>query len=404
MVQPQASITHFEGVTGGTDISQGAKRYQDINHGKFTERWQEELRRQPHIIKNPDDQAEVRAAAEHYKKRGVLIIDAYTPEPDQDSGSVRLRNLMACFRQLGYQVTFMADNRACAGTYSSDLQAIGVEVVYEPWIKNMLDFFEQRGPGFDLIMVSRHYIAEKYIRYARHYCPDAKFIFDTVDLHYLREERLAELEDRLPLRRAAAQTKASELKLIKAADATVVVSEYEQEVLREAAPGARVQVVSNIHPVKGCRKEFAERRDLFFVGGYQHPPNIDAAIYLAKEVYPLIRAELPEVRCYLIGSKAPDSVQKLDGDGMIFKGFVQDLEPFLDGCRIALAPLRYGAGVKGKVNMSMAYGQPVVASPAAGEGLAAQHGREILIADTPEAFAAEVIRLYLETLVAGLKD
>ena len=103
---------------------------------------------------------------------------------------------------------------------------------------------------------------------------------------------------------------------------------------------------------------------------------------------------MPDVRCYLVGSKAPEAVRSLDGDGIIFKGFVDDLEPFLDGCRIALAPLTYGAGVKGKVNMSMAYGQPVVASPAAAEGLNARHGEELLIAGSAEEFAAEVIRLY----------
>ena len=128
------------------------------------------------------------------------------------------------------------------------------------------------------------------------------------------------------------------------------------------APGARVEVLSNIHQVAGCKSGFEERKDLFFVGGYQHPPNIDAAQWFVGSIWPLVRERLPGVNFHLIGSKAPERVRALDGNGVIFHGFVADLQPWLDACRLAVAPLRYGAGVKGKVNMSMAHGQPVVAT------------------------------------------
>jgi hypothetical protein len=149
----------------------------------------------------------------------VLIIDAYTPEPDQDSGSLRLSYLFECLQQLGYGVSFFADNRGFAGRYSEALQAAGVEVLFNPWIASLQDFFRERGAEFSFVLVSRHYVAANYLALVRKYCPQAKFIFDTVDLHYLREERLAELEDSLPLRRVAAQTKRSELSVIRQADA-----------------------------------------------------------------------------------------------------------------------------------------------------------------------------------------
>jgi glycosyltransferase involved in cell wall biosynthesis len=215
-----------------------------------------------------------------------------------------------------------------------------------------------------------------------------------VDLHYLREERLAELEDSLPLRRVAAQTKRSELAVIRQSDATLVVSPVEQTVLREAAPDARVEVLSNIHKVAGCQAGFAERKDLFFVGGYQHPPNIDAAQWFVSSIWPLVQAQLPGVNLHLIGSKAPERIKSLHGNGVIFHGFVDDLNPWLDGCRLAVAPLRYGAGVKGKVNISMSRGQPVVATPAAVEGLQAHIGEDVLVAESAQDFAAEVVRLY----------
>jgi len=397
--QPRARIIHHEGITSGTDLNSGAKRYQAVNRDKFLQRWQEQLKTYPAPVVNPDDQREVRKARDHSLKGRVLVIDAYTPEPDQDSGSLRLTHLFECFQQLGYGVSFFADNRGYAGHYSQALQAAGVEMLYNPWIASLQDFFRERGAEFDFVMVSRHYVAVNYISLVRKYCPQAKFIFDTVDLHYLREERLAELEDSLPLRRVAAQTKRSELAVIRQSDLSLVVSSVEQEVLRAAAPEARIEILSNIHRVAGCQAGFAERKDLFFVGGYQHPPNIDAAQWFVSSIWPLVQAELPGVNFHLIGSKAPERIKRLHGNGVVFHGFVEDLNPWLDGCRLAVAPLRYGAGVKGKVNISMSRGQPVVATPAAVEGLQAHDGKDVLVADNAADFAAAVVRLYQDQVL-----
>jgi hypothetical protein len=324
----------------------------------------------------------------------VLVIDATTPEPDQDSGSLRLTHIMRCFRDLGYGVTFFADNHLHAGQYTKHLQQSGIEVQYEPFLESGQAFFWERGTEFDLVMVSRHYIASKYTSVVRKHCPQASFVFDTVDLHYLREQRLAELESSSTLRQAAAQTKRSEIGVINDSDAVVVVSESEVAVLEKDAPDALVHVLSNVHDVPGRSHGFGERADLFFVGGYQHPPNVDAACWFVEKIWPLIHKELPDVKFHLIGSKAPEKVSKLSGEGVVFHGFVEDLDPYLENCRLSVAPLRYGAGVKGKVNLSMSHGQPVVATSVAVEGIHAEHEREVLIADTEQAFADEVVRVY----------
>lgn len=394
LIQPLSVVIHHEGITSGTDTASGAKKYQPINQKKFVDRWQSELSSQPDKISNPDDHAEVLKASRHRSKGNILIIDATTPEPDKDSGSVRLTNLMQCCRDLGFSLTFFADNRDYAGSYTRDLQRAGIEVLYHPWLDSLHDFFRQRGSEFDYVFISRHYIATNYVSLLRRYCPDTQFIFDTVDLHYLREQRLAELEQSLPLERTARQTRRAELSVIKAADATLVVSTVEKTVLAKDAPGEKVHILSNIHEVPGRDKGFADRKDIYFVGGYQHPPNVDAACWFVSEIWPLIHKQLPEVHFHLIGSKAPERIRSLSGDGVIFHGFVESLQPFLSDCRLAVAPLRYGAGVKGKVNMSMAHGQPGVATPAAVEGMFAEHERELLVADDAESFAAEVVRLY----------
>ncbi len=394
LVQPLSAVIHHEGITSGTDTSSGTKKYQLINQKKFVERWQAELKSQPERISNPDDHAQVLGASQHGARGRILFIDATTPEPDKDSGSVRLTNLMQCCRDMGYSLTFFADNRDYAGVYTRNLQRAGVEVLYHPWLDSLHDFFRDRGGEFDYIFISRHYIAINYISLLKRYCPGARFIFDTVDLHYLREQRLADLEQSLPLKRTAQQTRRAELSVIKAADATLVVSTVEKAVLEKDAPGEKVHVLSNIHQVPGRDKGFTDRKDIYFVGGYQHPPNVDAACWFVNDIWPLIHQQLPTMRFHLIGSKAPERVRALSGEGVVFHGFVESLQAFLSDCRLAVAPLRYGAGVKGKVNMSMAHGQPVVATPAAVEGMFAEHERELLVAADAESFAREVVRLY----------
>ena len=394
--QPFSAIVHHEGVTSGTDVGGGAKRYQAVNLEKFLARWKDELPAFPPPVVNPDDRTEIRRARDQRLKGRVLVIDVYTPEPDQDSGSLRLVYLMKCLLELGYGVTFMPNNQAYAGEYTMELQRAGIEVIYEPWLQSAPKFLAGRGGEFSHVMVSRHYMASKFLGMVRKHCPGARFIFDTVDLHYLREERMAELEGSALLKRTAGQTKREELAVINAADATLVVSPVEKTVLAEAAPGARVHVISNVHEVSGSRKPWAERKDMFFVGGYQHPPNVDAARWFTGEIWPRVRERLPGVEFHLVGSKATDEIRALDGNGVRFQGYVEDLEPWLDDCRLAIAPLRYGAGVKGKVNLSMSRGQPVVATPMAVEGMFARPGQDVMVAETAEEFADAVVRIYTD--------
>ena len=386
--QPASTVIHHEGVTSGTDTSSGIKRYQVVNQATFTERWHEALRRQP----APGTDVE-RIVRDRPNGR-VLVVDATTPEPDKDSGSVRLTHVLRLLRESGRHVTFFADNRAYVPGYTERLQKRGIEVLHHPWLTDPIVWLRQHGADLDAVIVCRHYIASSYVDAIRRYAPRARFIFDTVDLHYLREERAAALGGSEDLARQAAKTRMQELRVINAADVTLVVSPAEKGLLAADAPDARVEVLSNVHDVRGCRRDFAERRDLLFIGGFQHPPNIDAVTWFVHDVFPHVRAALPDVRFHVIGSRMPPAIRDLAVDGVDIHGHVDDLEPFLDGCRVALAPLRYGAGVKGKVNMSMSFGQPVVATTMAVEGMHLIAAEEVLVADTAEEFAARVIRLY----------
>ncbi|HNR91185.1 MAG TPA: glycosyltransferase [Dokdonella sp.] len=386
--EPRARVIHFEGISNGTDTGSGLKRYQVVNQAKFRDKWHAALARQP------APGTPIATAATHRARRRVLIVDATTPTPDQDSGSLRMQNLMRVLRANDCHVAFLPSNHAWIERYTPALQGLGVEMLYQPWLVGAVRFFRERGAEFDTIFLSRHYVAREYLGLARLYAPRAKLVFDTVDLHYLREQRAAELENRPELARLAEATRRQEIGLMRECDLTVVVSPVEQAILAHDAPGVTVDVLSNVHEVYGCRAPFGARHDLVFVGGFRHPPNEDAVLWYAREVHPRVRAALPDVTLHVVGSEVTAAVQALAGDGLIVHGFVDDLAPLMDRCRISIAPLRYGAGVKGKVNMAMSYGLPVVATPMAVEGMHVQVGEDVLVAADAEAFAIAVVALY----------
>ena len=387
--QPAATVVHFEGVSSGTDTGSGIKRYQLVNQEKFRERWADALALQP----KPG--TPIALAREHRVRGRVLVVDACTPMPDRDSGSLRMLNLVRLLQADGWKVSFLAENLAHHGHYTEALQRLGVEALYHPWIADPVAWLREHGSLLDVVVLSRHYVASAYAPLVRVYAPHARLVFDTVDLHYLRERRAAELSGDPEALRAAARTEAQELKLVRAADVTVVVSPVEQEILRRECPSARIEVLSNVHEVAGSRRDFASRRDLYFVGSYQHPPNVDAMRWFVREVWPLAAARLPDARFHVVGSGLDEALSReLAGERIEVHGHVADLDPYLDGCRLAVAPLRYGAGVKGKVNLGMAHGQPVVATPVAVEGMNLVDGEDVLVAATAAEFADAIVRLY----------
>lgn len=386
--EPAATVVHFEGISSGTDTASGTKRFQVVNQGKFRDKWQAALAHQPAPGTPPG------LAATHRARHRVLIVDATTPTPDQDSGSLRMVNLMRVLASLGAQVSFLPENRAFDARYTPMLQALGVEALYAPWAQDPVKLLRERGREFDLVILSRHYVAASFAGLVRLHAPQARLAFDTVDLHYLREERAAALTGQAELARQAAATRRQELALMRECDLSFVVSPVEQELLRREVPEARVEVLSNVHEVHGCRRPFAARRDLLFVGGFQHPPNTDAVLWFVREVLPLVHAREPAIVFHVIGSKVPEEIRALAGERVVVHGYVEDLDPWMDGCRVSVAPLRYGAGVKGKVNMAMSCGLPVVATPIAVEGMHVVDGREVLVAESAADFAAAVLRLY----------
>lgn len=386
--QPTSVVIHFEGISSGTDLNAGVKQYQRINKTKFADKWLLALAQQP-SPNTPADQA-----IQHVSKPHILIIDALTPDASRDSGSLRMINIMRLLRELGWRITFMADNRLSTSAEILELGQIGVQTLCKPWAPPLGTWLKSNADSLNAVMLCRHYVASPNIDLVRRLAPEAKVIFDTVDLHFLREQRAAEHAANKAMAKQARASRRRELELIRASDVTLVVSPVERNLLSQMLPNAKVELLSNIHALHGRRRDFAERRDLVFVGGFNHPPNVDAIKWLCRDIFPRIRAEREDIALHLIGD-IPDSERSpLQRPGVHVHGRVHDLSPWMNGCRVALAPLRYGAGVKGKVNMAMSYGLPVVATPMAAEGMQLFDGDNILLAEDANAFAAAVLRLY----------
>lgn len=389
LYQPAAVVVHDEGGTAGTDVATGPKAAQARNQAVFAAKWKDALAAQPAPGAVPTP------ALLHRHQRQVLVIDALTPQPDRDSGSLRLVNLMRLLLAEGAHVVFLPANRSADGAYTRALQQLGVECWHAPHAARLPAWLREHGPRFDAVMVSRHYVASDVFPLLRRHAPQARLLFDTVDLHYLRERRQAELAGDAAALRAAAATRSRELALIAQADATLVVSEVERTLLAEEVPAAAVRVLSNLHELAPVAEGWAARADLLFVGGFRHPPNVDAVRWFVREVFPAIHAHLPGVAFHCIGGDVPERIAGLaDVPGVHVHGHVPELAPWLQRCRVSVAPLRYGAGVKGKVNEAMAHGLPVVATSAAVEGMHLRDGLDVLVADAPEAFAAAVVRAY----------
>ncbi len=336
----------------------------------------------------------VAAAPESTLQPRALVLDHRMPTPSHDAGSVRTIALLELLQAQGYAVTFLPANLFAWEPFYSELLRTGVEIITTPEYASLTDYLDQHGSTFELAFVARFHIAKDHIVAVRAACPDALLIFDTVDLQYLRLERQAALEKDTAKRAEAERLRHAELGVARQADITLVVSDAELTMLNEAAPELDVRVVSLIHDIEPIETPFEARKDFFFIGGFEHPPNLDAATWFVREVFPSVREALPEVRVLLIGSKAPPSLQELAGNGVEIIGYVDDVDPYLSGCRLSIAPLRYGAGVKGKVTQSLSSGLPCVMTSIAAEGIGLVDQRDALIADDSEAFAAAVITLY----------
>ncbi len=389
VVQPASEIVHLEGVSAGKDVTgSGMKRYQLINHKKFYERWKATLAKHRFNGEQPD------LEAERSVTRRAYFIDETVPTPNKDAGSNAALQHMLALTRLGYKVTFLpADNMANIAPYTANLQKHGIECLYAPYFWSVEEVFRKAKVKPDLVYVHRYSNASKYSSMVRLHFPECQIVYNVADLHFLRQQREAMIEG--SLKGAPVVTEAAELSVMRLVNAVIVHSNVEADILRSKDSALRVHTVPWTVESRPTTTPFARRAGFAFIGGYGHRPNVDAALYLAREVIPLLQeGKRGRITGYLVGSHPPDEVFALNSEKLKVLGFVPDLSSLLHGLRCTVAPLRYGAGVKGKVLESLAHGLPCVVSEIAAEGLELPQNLHWLVAGSPADFADKIRALH----------
>ena len=393
LYQPQSNVIHYEGITSGTDLSSGIKQYQVINQTKFREKWSKVL------TKHLDNDANnvPKAARRLQGKPTILVIDSYVPLYDRESGCVRLLNILKLLLNLGYSVIFFPDNGYPEQPYTSVLQQLGIEVIYgTPQRYNLEEKLIKYLPLIDGVWLCRPELCDKYMDLIR-LKTKAPIIYDTIDLHFLRLKRQKDyLDPSYQNTSWSWQTyQKLELNYANQAAATVVVTEDEKQVLSSLGV-KNVWVIPNIHEEISLSEKvaFDQRAGLVFIGSYNHPPNIDAVKWLCLEIMPLVWASRPDITVNLLGSNLKDEVKELASDKVVVTGYVPEVEPYFQKSRVFVAPLRFGAGMKGKIGQSLSLGLPTITTKIGAEGMGLIDHQDVLIADTAEEFAQAVIELY----------
>ncbi len=387
---PFSQVVHFEGKSHGTDITKGLKKNQVTNQKKFGTKWYKSFRDNgvasfDNLMIEKDRQVEHR----------VLVLDYATPQPDKDAGSYAAVQEIKMLQALGCKVTFVPENLAHFGSYTLELQRMGVEVLYAPFYTGVNDVLTKRLAEMDAVYLTRYVVAEKYIDHIRAHSK-ARILFNNADLHFLRRIR-ASLSGNVgeeDMQKALA-TRDAELDVCRKADAVLSYTHTEHAVIT-----SHILEIDKLHLTPWVLEEktpgpaFQDRNGIAFLGSFNHPPNREALKFLVDEIMPLLLSVRPDITLSVYGSNMPEEYSEYDYENIQMVGFAPDLDAVFHDHRVFVAPLLSGAGIKGKVLEAMAYGTPCVLSDMAAEGTGLSHGISALVADTPDAWVKAIIRLY----------
>ncbi|MDP3898198.1 MAG: glycosyltransferase [Mesorhizobium sp.] len=403
--QPASELVHHEGRSHGRDLASGTKAYQVANQQTLFERWKDTI-----AAENQPNPERLFVARDRSGGRPhILIVDHYVPQWDRDAGSRTMYHYIRLFVERGFQVTFWPDNLNYDETYARVLQGLGVEVLYG---LAYLDRFEQwlrdNGRFIDYVLLSRPHVAIKYLGHVRAHST-ARIIYYGHDLHFLRilaQNKLAPSDDLLA---SAATMKELELSICAAVDVFLFPSREEIEAVRAEAGadlvGENIPMnvfdSSEVERFDLARLAVRNRKTLLFVGGFNHAPNIDAVRWLVGDILPVVLAADPSFELLIVGSNPPLEFEALAGPRVRLLGRVSDeqLAELYAMAGAAVAPLRYGGGVKGKVIEALAKAVPIVATSFGVQGIP-DAGGFIAVADDAEAFAKAILALANEDLTS----
>ncbi len=389
--QPLSWVVHFEGISHGTDVSTGIKEYQKKNREKFVEKWELELEKH---FQNAQNVFLARDRAQF--KKSILFIDHYVPKFDQDAGSRSTFSYIKLFVEEGFNVKFLGDNFYEDPEYAPILQQMGVEVLYGTTMKeNFPVWLEKNGSHLDYVFLNRPHISDKYIDVLKE-STTAKLLYYGHDLHFLREQRELKTTKNKEKLESSQRWEQLEFELMSKVDVSLYPSSVEVDLIRAKRPELDVaQIPVYILDQSFTTSHSNETSNIMFVGGFNHPPNVDGVLWFMKEVWPQVLEKLPEIKCYIIGSRPPAEILDLASDNVIVTGFISDdqLSAYYREIKMTIAPLRFGAGIKGKIVEALHQNVPIVTTPIGAEGLVGIDSC-LAVANDSTDFAQKVVDLY----------
>ena len=373
-VQPASVVTHHEGLSHGTDPASGGKAAQARNRAVFVDRWREVLERE----QLPPGEHLLLARDRSQLRRSVLVVDRHPPQPDRDAGSRAIWQLMRVLHLHGFIVRFWSHEAGSDPAYADALRVHGIEVFgagtpdddFEAWLA-------ANGAYLDHVLLSRPMVAIEYLEALRRHSP-ARVIYYGHDIHYERIRRHHELTGDPALRAQAESLRKVEEAVWGMSGAILYPSREETEQVKAwlaahaidaralTIPLFAYEAVPSLDSLPGP----GERHDVLFVGGFAHEPNVDAVIWFASEVWPLVRERQPGSRLCLVGAAPTAAIEALAGEDIVVAGQVSEVElaeHYARAC-VVVAPLRFGAGIKGKVLEAMYHGVPIVTTTTGAQG------------------------------------
>ena len=395
--QPRSVVVHFEGVSNGTNTASGIKAYQVENQKKFQELWRKEL--ETDHFPNGEHVFLARDRAGH--KRIVLVVDHYIPQPDRDAGSRTMWAVLVALREQGYVVKFWPENLHRDPQYAPALEKLGIEVIWGREYHNGFErWMRENGNYLDGIFLSRPHVAVPLLPYIRDNTR-AKIVYYGHDIHFLRVQAQLALRFDEAANQAMEQVRELELKMWRSVDTVLYPSDDETAYVKQWMLENKVNAIARTLPPYAFDPQetnpaanLMQRQGILFVAGFGHPPNAEAALWFVRDIFPLVRKHFPDLHVYLVGSNPTQAVKELAGRNVTVTGYVSDdeLADYYHRVRVAVVPLQYGGGIKGKVVESMHFGLPCVTTSTGVQGL--HHTEKFLPPfDDAARFAREVISL-----------
>ena len=334
-----------------------------------------------------------------HRDGGVLVIDASVPRYDQDAGSRSSYLYLRLLAEMGYSVRFMPNDQVRREPYSTALEHLGIQVLHGRGLRcgGWQTWLRRHQAEIETVILHRPNVAPRYPNALKRF-PGLKILYFAQDLRCLRETRHFQLTGDRFHRREADYWEGIERRIVEQADRSYFFSHAETEQVASWRNGDRACAVP-LFPLEQCAHRehaFDQRSGLLFVGGFAHAPNRDAVLWFAREVFPLVRAQIPDIEWHVVGPNPPDTILKLDGNGVRVEGAVseQRLAELYECTRMVVA-LRFGAGIKGKIIEAMHHGIPIATTDIGAEGI--PDGDKVLcISDDAVTMARQIIDAHEE--------